>query len=471
MAKFDIEYADKPVNIQAGAAYARPQTAEYEAIAQAGQTIFQIGSELQQQKNALDYSNGQRQISEYINSAMSSLTGDEKIDQPIIEKLQQDLANVKVGNRRVDQSLTMYRNNILPNVMESARQRHAILLKNNIHDEFEAVGQTFLARGQLENYQEILDRRLESKDITITQYESMTKSAFVDSLLEQSRDLIASGTPEGNQTAIQMLSAVPQSEEATTEKKEYANKLLSIAQKNSGDLSEEANKQLTDLMIAGTISTEEVVKRRVALSDDDYQSWAKIAMQPVDKRGNIIKETELKTHAIDVWRGTLSRTNLEGMIRESLADPNGINERQYAAIYEDLNREVKAYQAQDTKSYSMAAARVILGKDAGVISFDALGNMTFDLQKLLSPNDVFEQKMHFIDLYNRDMADYLAENPAASKKELYVKAQELRSTYLAASKGETPTALAPKRISTDEEWQLLQPGEHFIGPDGIERVK
>ena len=95
----------------------------------------------------------------------------------------------------------------------------------------------------------------------------------------------------------------------------------------------------------------------------------------------------------------------------------------------------------------------------------------FNLKNLLSPNDVFEQKMHFIDLYNRDMADYLAENPAASKKELYVKAQELRSTYLAASKGEAPAALAPKRISTDEEWKLLQPGEHFIGPDGIERVK
>ena len=140
---------------------------------------------------------------------------------------------------------------------------------------------------------------------------------------------------------------------------------------------------------------------------------------------------------MDVWRGSFSREDAESKIRVSLADPNGINDEQYASVVSDLDREVKGFQAQDTKTYSVRATQSILGKDAGVMSFDSFGNMSLDINKMLSPQADFEKKMHFVDLYNEGMMNYLADNPKASKKELYVKSQELKATYVAASKGET----------------------------------
>lgn len=44
MAKFDIQYADRPVDIQATAAMTKPATSEYEALARVGQSIANIGA-------------------------------------------------------------------------------------------------------------------------------------------------------------------------------------------------------------------------------------------------------------------------------------------------------------------------------------------------------------------------------------------------------------------------------------------
>jgi len=474
MAKFEIQYANNPVNVQSTAAYARPQTAAYEAIAQTGQAIFQIGKKLQQQKDELEYSEGQRRIAEYVNSATNSLTGDEISDKQIWEKLQQDIGGIEYDNARVNSALEVYRNTRMPAIQQSLTERHKGLLQRNIRDQFEAEGQTLLAKGDLIGYQTVLDRRFASQEISQAEYQSLSKSALSDSLIEQARDLVASDNGADQMLAKKMLTTIPQMKgiELKTEQKEYLQKLLSISKRKSDQLSEESNKQLTDLMLKGTLSNDDVMQRRNELNDTDYQSWAKIALSPVDKRGNIIEATQLKTLAIDVWRGSLSRTEAEAKIRESLASPNGINDKQYAAIYDDLNREVKAYQAQDMKSYSIEATRLILGKDSNVMSFDSLGNMTIDLTKLLSPQTDFEKKMHYIDLYNKEMSDYLSENPKASKKEIYVKSKELRATYLAASKGQTtPTQKDVVRITSDEDWLKLETGQRFVGPDGVERTK
>ena len=178
MAKFNIDYADRPVNVQSTAAYARPQTQAYEAIAQAGQGIFQIGSELQQRQIALDYSEGQRRIGEQVNAAMDSLTGNEENDTQIWEKLQQDIDNVQYKNNKVNNALQIYRNRAMPDIQRSLNDRHKTLLRQNIHDQFEAEGQTFLAKGDLIAYQNILDRRLASKDISQAEYDAKSKTAL-----------------------------------------------------------------------------------------------------------------------------------------------------------------------------------------------------------------------------------------------------------------------------------------------------
>jgi hypothetical protein len=78
--------------------------------------------------------------------------------------------------------------------------------------------------------------------------------------------------------------------------------------------------------------------------------------------------------------------------------------------------------------------------------------------------------MHYIDLYNKSMSDYLAENPDVSKKDLYIKSQELKATYLDASK----TGKIPERIpsvKTRADYDALASGTVYIDPDGQRRRK
>jgi hypothetical protein len=233
MAKFNIDYADRPVNVQSTAAYARPQTQAYEAIAQAGQGIFQIGSELQQRQIALDYSEGQRRIGEQVNAAMDSLTGNEENDTQIWEKLQQDIDNVQYKNNKVNNALQIYRNRAMPDIQRSLNDRHRTLLRQNIHDQFEAEGQTFLAKGDLIAYQNILDRRLASKDISQAEYDAKSKTALSDSLLQQARDLMGSDNPADRNRAVGILRNVDEAVELSTEQKEYRRQMLKLATKIS----------------------------------------------------------------------------------------------------------------------------------------------------------------------------------------------------------------------------------------------
>jgi len=240
MAKFNINYADRPVNVQSTAAYARPQTQVYEAIAQAGQGIFQIGSQLQQQQNELEYSEGQRRISEQTNAALESLTGEEEADTQIWEKLQQDIDSVQYKSNKVNNALQVYRNRAIPDIQRSLNDRHKTLLRQNIHDKFEAEGQTYLAKGDIIGYQNLLDRRLTSKDITQADYEAKSKSALSDSLLQQARDLMGSDKATDRNRAVGILKNLPEAVELSTEQKEYRRTMLKLATKISEENSDAA---------------------------------------------------------------------------------------------------------------------------------------------------------------------------------------------------------------------------------------
>jgi NifB/MoaA-like Fe-S oxidoreductase len=86
------------------------------------------------------------------------------------------------------------------------------------------------------------------------------------------------------------------------------------------------------------------------------------------------------------------------------------------------------------------------------MTFDALGNVTIDINKMLSPQAEFERKMHFVDLYNNEMSNFIAENPKVSKKDLYIKSQELKETYTRAARGDSPkTGLSSEKEKRRQE--------------------
>jgi hypothetical protein len=104
------------------------------------------------------------------------------------------------------------------------------------------------------------------------------------------------------------------------------------------------------------------------------------------------------------------------------------------------------------------------------MQFDALGNITFNMDKLGGPVEEFERKMHFIGLYNKAISDLVAEDPKISKKDFYLKSQELQKTFLAASKGKdvakpaktkSPFPEYPDAFYEKGEWRVIQNGHKY----------
>jgi hypothetical protein len=232
----------------------------------------------------------------------------------------------------------------------------------------------------------------------------------------------------------------------------------------------EANKQLTDLMTKGALTIPEIEARRNILPDNDYISWSKVAMNPPDKKGNVIETASLKSGAIDVWRGSITREDLDSQILTSLASPDGINDKQYAEIVSAADQKLEQSQADDIRRFSRDAANVILGQYSGLMTFDALGNLTGVNLAGLSDDKVEDAKyrMHYLSLYEQDLRDYIRTNPKVNGRDFEVYAAEQKMKRwnttletmkeIAKAQGKTgtttqiPTPTKPANVPADAVW-------------------
>jgi hypothetical protein len=470
MAKFPIQYSETiPKEVSGsfgssgGVELAEAQARQGAAIAEFGGRLVNFALQIQKQEDAAEYSAAKRQIDEAYFAGFNSIIGDdpqtpddmlgpkdEERWQKVGETIEQYKSNRMFSN--VNNMLEEYKNEVTPEWRNNYIKRALSIRRSNVKDKFNLESENLLASGNLEGYYKMLNTRLALQDITQAEFDFKVANAKNDSILAQANKMALEGNYKGADEKLQELKN-PDSDQL-----QYKNKIKSLAKKQKEENSSEANKQLTDLLGQQKLTISEVQLRRDILTDDDYESWTKIALQPVDKKGNAIKEAELKSRAIDVWRGTISRLELEKEMRISFAEPNGINDDQFAAVLADLDRETKGFQAQDKKAYSVIATQQILGRDSSVIQFDAMGNMTFDLAKMFSPEQEFNRKLHFVTLYNKAVDDFIAENPKVSKKDLWLKAEELKQTYTdAANAGKEmesalPTPEELRRQNTKEAY-------------------
>lgn len=450
MAKFNIQYADKPVNVQSTAAYARPQTGQYEAIAQAGQTIFQIGKTLQQQEDALDFSKGQRQIEEMANAAKDNLTGDKDTDTEVWNKLQDDINNVQGGNHRVNNALAVYRNRVMPNIQSSLDKQHKALLQQNLTDEFDAEGQTLLAKGDLISYQDLLDRRLASKNISKARYEELSKSALSDSLLQQARDLMASDSAADRNRAVGILNNLPDAVELSTEQKEYRRKMLKLADK--------INEEHADQAIAAVVVQKDKLKNASVLEKQQAAEQMKVYLVNSGVAGNKLNQWY---GILDEWSG-------------GDKDPTELYDPQWYAVLQEAC-DLRPNEISEGQIYSFVGN----GKDQGITTEQAkslvelrkrnltetqMGRIQRELhtryQRILKgmyDNDVFESGLEGANQYaelankltvfanttpdatTRDYEEYFADLTAGTQKTQYLKLA-LRWT------GQTATAFSPIRM-------------------------
>ena len=227
--------------------------APYRALAKLGQSITGITDEIQAQKDALDYSKGQRQVDERINAAYEELTGDEDSDKEVWDTVQKDVSGIQYKSKKVNNQLTMYVNRIAPGVQQTLMDRHQGIVKQNTHDEFETEGQIKLAAGDVDGYQDILDRRFSTKDISQKQYEALTKSSLGDMILAQVTDLISNANEADTTKAMEVLNdtKVIPGLDLSTDQKKYRNKLYDIAEKQIGETVDATGQQYWTMLQNG----------------------------------------------------------------------------------------------------------------------------------------------------------------------------------------------------------------------------
>src|SRR3989304_5872643 len=448
----EIEYADITPSGRISAVEAQmPAMDGLEAI---GQGLANLGQAFEKQANAkraVDFSTKKRQFEETTNAALNlhQTTGDPKERQKQREQWVEFADAFTSDDPDVAAEITKWKNGKMPDIGQTFANQELAFVARETKAAHEVNLQHLMetdeideAENQIRNYQATTNQ------ISPAEAEQQIKELPNQSALVQALSLLGNGLPKQAAAKISNL------KDLTGNQLKEQQRISGLINKQMEVSDSESNKQLTDLMLKGQLTIPAIESRRELLSDTNYQSWAKIGLNPPDKKGNRIKAAELKSRAMDVWRGTISRDDAEKEIRESLADPLGINTEELGSIWAFLDRDVKGFQAQAIMSFSNEATRLILGKDAGVMQFDAQGNMTFNMAALISPEAEFERKMSFVSSYNKEMSDFLAENPKVSKKDLYIKAQELKDTYLAASKAKSQgkgAQFIPKETNPTED--------------------
>lgn len=218
----------------------------------------------------------------------------------------------------------------------------------------------------------------------------------------------------------------------------------------------EANKQLSDLLGDNKLTTIEIKSRREILDDADYKNWMKIAITPSGKKGNPIDAAELYGDAIDIWRGAISKTEFDKRARASLARPDSINETEYRSLMQVAEQKLKEAQAQALSRANQEAGRLIVDLKDDEETLKAL-LAVLKGKKRQEFMDKRKLQFWFLSQYNRELRDWIMENPDKIGKDFYQYAERLKHEYWNTSIEEI------ERLKNIGEFSYL-PESEIMGP-------
>lgn len=401
-----------------------------QALQQAGSAVSQFGQQMDEAEAKLERAQLQRKVEESRQAAYQAAR-----DEPDREKrleifaaANKDILQYTSASKRrsVNDAMQIYIDNTSPQWNRYYDDLDRQQRVRNARAQLDTLGDEALASGSVNEYLDYLRTGFDSGLFAKDEYDHKVKYAQPDSVLAQA-EINAYQNPR---RAMEALSDETFRSALDADRLKQAERIMSVANRQFPDVSAEYNKQLTDLMVQGQLTTDEVFARRDFISDKDYQSWAKIAMNPADKPGNVILTAGLKSAAADIWRGTTTRAEFDERLREALASPTGINDREYADIVSTADKELKATQAEDIRRFSRNAAGVILGEFMGIMQFDAMGNVSVNFTGLSNNEiEVAKLRMHFLSLYEQGLRDFIAAKPDVSGREFYQFAQEQKMRY------------------------------------------
>ena len=482
MAKFEIDRAQTTPSGRGTGAMVSPEAiaAPYRAIGQAGGQLAELGQKIQRAENEMEFSTLKRRSEEIWNAGYNAMLSENDPDNraELYQKARSDMEALTSKSEQVNRAMSLHLNSTLPqyDVYYADLDRKKRI--QGAKSELETNSLYLLENNDLEGYNSLLKTGLDTGLMTQAEYDYKAKNAGTDAKFAQAR-LLMNDNP---QLAIKVLENIP---DLDGEQLDQKDRLVGHAKNRSEIVSGESNKDLADLMVSGNLTVGQVQARRDKLRDTDYEQWIKIAYNKPDKPGNPIEAVTLESAAVDIWRGAVSREAFDERVRASLADPNGISEKEYATIMQKADSSLKLTQAEDLKRFSRDAARVILEKYSGLLQFDATGNVIGINMANLSDEGAEEAKyrFHTLSLYEQGLRDWIAENPTASGKEFYQFAREQKVRYWNTPISEMKEAAEREKAGLTEEssalptpktkadYDKLPSGTVFFAPDGTKRKK
>ncbi len=226
-------------------------------LMQFGGALDEIATNIYNRESSAEYYEQKRRYDERGFALFNSASGDIAFDPEtktysgadvdLWQQFEDDIEGELLQSKkpRVNALLGEHIDNTIVDWKDSYYKKSLGMAAKNAHATFESESGNALASGNLPEYYQQLETRLALKDITQAEYDYKVKNAVPDSVLEQSRHLIASDNADSFTIATNKLNSLDE-KTLSTEQLEYRNKLLRMTEQTSKAKSDKA---LTEVII------------------------------------------------------------------------------------------------------------------------------------------------------------------------------------------------------------------------------
>ncbi|HOK66352.1 MAG TPA: hypothetical protein PLV55_06025 [Anaerohalosphaeraceae bacterium] len=457
MPQFPIEYSQRIPNPPSAAAPIVADTAApYEAIARFGQAIFQVGRQIQQAEEEIEISTLRRKTEEMWNSAYQTAIqeNDPEKRQAIYNKFLEDIQTIPVKSDRVRQEHQLFLNEALPKYQVYFYELDQKKRIQSAKSELEVNGQYFLEKGDLESYNSLIDKGMQSGLLAPAEHEYLKKNAQTESVLAQARILMN----DNPQRAIQILENLSGLSAEQLDRKDrlvgHARTLMNWRQEQTDNeeisiildmhknlhLSPQEKFRLGELYLE-RLAQSGITGERMGVMVDRIEKWQQGKRYETDP----IVRSELFEKAVDIWRGHLTLDELKKELQQKWQQ-GLLNESDYNYIWDTATRTLKTSQAS-------AIADAVKNAKYVLVDFAEKEDFEEFLKNLKSKKDqekaLQKRQLQFWHLsqYEQELQNWLRENPNASVQELRTQAEMLQYQYMNWSTEEIQTKLKQRMMN------------------------
>ncbi len=460
-------------------------------------TGFVIDQDKRELDRHLQYSNYTQDAKMFVQSQQESL------DETNIESIEQandisrnslkdfqSFLNKKIGTIKDPELRTrmeVYKNNALPEHWKYFRDKTTEKWKDYYLDTVKEHINSYVAAGQLDEAEAEI-KKIEGKLITHQQAGRWREDVEQQKILVSINQAGATLMEEDIEKASKM---IDQSKIFATEadKQFYRNQLKSVINNKRALLKEqaeadreEANKQIMDYVVKGSLTVEEVEKRRDILSASDYKSAMKAALNNFAESDDAAVANEIDRVIIDLHNGIGTESDVMNIL---LDNKKNLTKETFTRLQNSIPREHEEYINKiilENRHFidTQILVRDITGRLWGNaeqekramrarIDYDSMVKKARTEEKELTPDILLDFAQIAITLNSAD---------ATKKRDIINKLENIKETIEKVRTIDVEAAyqkaIEKKELphpKTKEEYDILSSGTEYIHPDGSKRIK